>query len=139
MLQWNQNVEFEPSVHHLLSPVNSENPQYIRSKINDQITGTSVTAVLIGDHTEKSEWVDYEIKESLARGHPVIGIRLKGHEDAPVPPALNQAGGKVIDWEPQTFSDEIERQALISSRPLLGAGPTRSGHGSSCGRQPRLI
>jgi len=115
-----------------LSPVESEDPQYIRSKIREQLDGTSVTVVLIGKHTSESDWVDYEIRASLERGNGVLGIRLKGAENVDVPPALVEAGAKVIDWTPDTFADEIERAALIAGRPELGPPPSRSGKPSSC-------
>jgi len=132
LLQWNPNVPIEFVGRHLLSPVESEDPQYIRSKIREQLNGTSVIVVLIGRHTAESEWVDYEIRASVERGNGIIGIRLKGAENADVPPALVEAGAKVIDWTPDTFADEIERSALVAGRPELGPPPARSAKPSSC-------
>lgn len=130
LLRWNPNVPVEFVGRHLLSPVDSENPDYIRAKIREQLDGTSVTVVLIGGSTADSEWVDFEIRESIARGNGVIGIRLKGHENARIPPALAEAGARVIGWDPDTFADAIERAALIAGRPELGP-PEGSGGGGS--------
>jgi len=132
LLQWNPNVQFDFVGRHLLSPADSEDPQYIRSRIREQLNGTSVTVVLIGGNTSTSEWVDYEIRASLDRGNGVIGIRLKGAEDANIPPALTEAGAKVIDWTPNSFADEVERAALIAGRPELGPPPARYATSSSC-------
>jgi len=132
LLRWNPNVPVEFVGRHLLSPVDSRDPNYIRAKIREMLNGTSVTVVLIGKNTADSEWVDFEIRESLARGNGVLGIRLKGAEDAAVPPALIEAGAKVIDWNPDTFADEIERAALIAGRPELGPPSSRSAGQSSC-------
>jgi hypothetical protein len=115
-----------------LSPVDSKDPQYIRSKIKEQIDGTSVTVVIIGKSTAESEWVDYEIRASLDHGNGILGIRRKDAGDADIPPALVEAGAKVIDWNSDIFADEIERAALIVGRPNLGPPPSRSAKPSRC-------
>ena len=134
LLRWNPNVDFEFVGRHLLSPVESEDPGYIRRKIREELHGSSVTAVLIGEGTAESYWVDFEIRESLERGNGLIGIRLKGHEDAPIPPALLEAGARVIDWLPDRFAEEIEMAALIAGRPELGPPERSSGGATACAR-----
>ena len=131
LLRWNPNVPVEFVGRHLLSPVDSENPDYIRAKIREQLDGTSVTVVLIGGSTADSEWVNFEIRESVARGNGVIGIRLKGHENAGIPPALVEDGGRILEWDPDKFADAIERAALIAGRPELG--PPRLSGGNNVG------
>lgn len=128
LLQWNKYVDFDFVGRHLLSPVNSENEAYIKKKIMEQINGSSVTAALIGEKTAESDWVRYEIEKSIEKGNGIIGIRLKGAENVRIPPALKKANAKVINWDPSTFSDEIERAALIAGRPPLG--PPSSGSAS---------
>lgn len=132
LLRWNPNVPVEFVGRHLLSPVDSRNPDYIRSKIREMLDGTSVTAVLIGENTAGSDWVDFEIQESLARGNGVLGIRLKGAENVDVPQTLIQANAKVINWDPDIFADEIERAALIAGRPELEPPSRRSAEQTSC-------
>lgn len=116
LLQWNRYIDFEFRGRHLLSPVNSSNDSYIRSKIRDMMSGTSVTVVLIGQNTKGSDWVKWEVEESKSRGNGVIGIKLKGQEEAEVPDILTENGYRVIDWDPREFSDEVERSALIAGR-----------------------
>lgn len=132
LLRWNPNVPIDFVGRHLLSPVGSQDPTYIRSKIREMLHGTSVTVVLIGEKTAQSEWVDFEIRESLARGNGVLGIRLKDAGNADIPRALIEAGAKVIDWNADVFADEIERAALIAGRPELGPPPRRSAKPTSC-------
>lgn len=109
-------MDFDFKGRHLLSPVNSSNESYIRSKIREMMNGTSVTVVLIGRNTKDSDWVKWEIEESRARGNGIIGIRLKGQENAEAPETLTENGYEVIDWVPSSFSDEVERCALIAGR-----------------------
>jgi len=119
LLRWNPNVPVEFVGRHLLSPVNSESEQYIKQRIREQLEGTSVTVVLIGDNTAESDWVDYEIRASIELGKGLLGIRLKGAENADVPPSLEEAEAKTINWNPDVFADELERAALIAGRPNL--------------------
>jgi hypothetical protein len=48
----------------------------IRRWINNQLDGTSVTVVLIGQRTHERYWVNYEIEESVRRGNGVLGIHM---------------------------------------------------------------
>src|SRR5712692_6209148 len=57
LLQWNPNVDFEFVTRDLLSPVDSRDPDYIKSSIRERLNGTSVTSVLIGRTTAQSNWV----------------------------------------------------------------------------------
>ena len=132
LLRWNPNVPVEFVGRHLLSPVESEDPNYIRSKIREMLNGTSVTVVLIGEKTADSDWVDFEIRESLARGNGILGIRLKGAENADVPYALIEAGAKVINWDPDIFAEEIEKAAQIAGRPESEPPARRSSKPTAC-------
>lgn len=55
--------------------------QAVKNWINNQLHGTSVTAVLIGSQTVDSNghvrpWIKYEIDQSIARGNGLLGIRI---------------------------------------------------------------
>lgn len=53
----------------------------IKRWINDQLNGTSVTAVLIGAETADRKWVKYEIKKSFEKGNGLVGVRIHGMGD----------------------------------------------------------
>ena len=48
----------------------------IKRWIDDQLQGTSVTVVLVGNDTCGSQWVKYEIDKSKALGHGLLGIDI---------------------------------------------------------------
>lgn len=50
----------------------------IRNWIDTQLTGSSVTVVLIGPETLNRRWVRYEIDETLRRKKGLLGITLEG-------------------------------------------------------------
>lgn|SRR5487761_1229811 len=53
----------------------------IKAWINEQLRGTSVTAVLVGAKTCSSRWVKYEIEQSIARGNGLLGIDVSKIKD----------------------------------------------------------
>lgn len=132
LLRWNRNVPTEFVGRHLLDPVDSSNPAYIARKIREQLRGTSVTVVLIGDRTCDSDWVEREIQMSLEKDRPngIVGIRLK--DGVKVPDALWECGAEVVDWKPDEFEAAFDRAARAAGRArVIAAGP---GGGSTCAR-----
>ncbi|MDN3312034.1 TIR domain-containing protein [Microbacterium oryzae] len=88
-------LEFDD--YSVKEPYNSTNATYIRSQISAKIRAASVTIVLIGDDTHKSEWVEWEIAKSVELGNKVIGVRLKAGVITPA--ALTNVRARVIGWD----------------------------------------
>ena len=61
--------------------VEREGDKAIKSWIDNQLNGTSVTVVLIGASTDKSKWVKYEIEQSIARGNGILTIDISKIKD----------------------------------------------------------
>lgn len=53
----------------------------VRAWIDEQLKGTSVTVVLVGEYTCESKWVKYEIEASKERGNGLLGIDISKIED----------------------------------------------------------
>jgi hypothetical protein len=53
----------------------------IEKWIDGQLTGTSVTVVLIGAETSEREYVGYEIKQSHGKGNGMLGIYIHNMKD----------------------------------------------------------
>jgi hypothetical protein len=53
----------------------------IRAWIDDQLNGTTVTVVLVGEYTCGSRWVKYEIEKSKELGHGLLGIDVSKIKD----------------------------------------------------------
>ena len=57
------------------------------------LEGTSVTVVLVGSHTCSSQYVQYEIQQSEARGNGLLGIDVSKIKD------LNgNTTGRLSNW-----------------------------------------
>lgn len=61
--------------------VKREGEDAIQEWIDDQIHGTSVTVVLIGNETADRDWIRYEIKKSFKRGNGIVGIKVHSLKD----------------------------------------------------------
>ena len=53
----------------------------IKAWIDKQLEGTTVTAVLVGEKTNKSRWVKYEIDKSIERGNGILTIDISKIKD----------------------------------------------------------
>src|SRR5262245_58536119 len=53
----------------------------VKAWIDNQLKGTSVTVVLVGQDTCFSKWVKYEIEKSEERGNGMLGIDISKIKD----------------------------------------------------------
>ncbi len=68
----------------------------------------SVTAVYLTKDSAKSEWVEWEISESLKRGKGVIGVYKGDAPPAQLPSAFKKYGLKTVAWAHQNLMQAIE-------------------------------
>ncbi|MBI2839274.1 MAG: TIR domain-containing protein [Acidobacteria bacterium] len=97
---------FEFFNHKLDHRVSSNDVDYVCRVIRDEyINPASVTVVLIGNRTAQSDWVRWEVQESLKQGKGILGIRLPG-TNGQVPDGIPQNAVGV--WNPEKFGKWIE-------------------------------
>src|ERR1700693_4442719 len=58
-----------------------EGDDAIQAWIDDQLDGTTVTVVLVGEDTCSSRWVQHEIEKSKQLGHGLLGIDVSKIKD----------------------------------------------------------
>ena len=123
LMRYNKHLDLNFVGRHLLDPVKSNDADYISRKIREQIRGSSVTVVIIGDGTAASSWVGREIQWSCDKVPPngLLGIRLA--PEAEIPEALKENGAEILEWyDPQDvheFPEAIERAAALAARTRL--------------------
>lgn len=61
--------------------VEQEGDAAIKKWINNQLSGTSVTVVLIGSQTSNRDYVKYELQQSYAKGNGMLGIYIHQCKD----------------------------------------------------------
>jgi hypothetical protein len=105
----NENSELDFIDMGLRAPFNSENAEYIRAGIRERIQQSSVTLVMVSKDTYKSEWVNWEIRESILQGKGVVVVNTTDNTSLKMPDAVNEAGEKVkiVPWEHKAIMDAI--------------------------------
>ena len=119
----------------------------IKRWINRNMDGTTVTAVLVGEHTCSRRWVKYEIQESIKRGNGIIFIKIHDLKDRHGR-TCQEGDVKVEDVDVSkyhvynyteddgynNFGDWVEASALEAGRQELGPPPYRHVGRTGCGR-----
>lgn len=72
LLAANDQFELEFYDESVRIPVNSTNAAYIRQKIREKINRTSVTVCMVSELTYTSQWVEWELEESIGKGNQII-------------------------------------------------------------------
>ena len=106
----NDNSDLDFIDYSLRVPFNSKDAEYIKRGIRERINQSSVTVILISNDTYKSEWVDWEIRESKRLGKGVVAVKLK---DTPMklPAALEEYGIKPVAWDQKLIRQAIDSAA----------------------------
>lgn len=94
----NENSPIEFNDWSVSEPINSERAPYIKQKIAERIEQSSVTVVFLSDATAKSEWVTWEIEESIKRGKHVIGVYPQGSPLKILPDTIKANKIKCVPW-----------------------------------------
>jgi hypothetical protein len=88
----------------------------VRRLIDNGLSGSSVTVVLIGAETFGRTYVTYEIEKSISEGKGLLGIHINNIKDrngntdpkGAVPQALVNSGAPVYTWEYGKLGDWVE-------------------------------
>ena len=79
-------------------PFDSERAPYLKQKIGERISQSSLTVVFLSENTPNSHWVEWEIEESIRRGKSVIAVFAGSREPKTFPKAIAKYGIKYVPW-----------------------------------------
>ena len=85
--------------------------------------------VMIGEHTHKRPWVNYEIRNAARQGKAIIGIYEHGCKDGvELPEAFKRYGTNTLGWNSvDKLIDVIEGRTVVSENPNGSAsGPIQN-------------
>ena len=105
----NSNMKFND--RSLKDPVNSENEEYIKRRIRERIRHCSVTIVYVSNNTADSDWVDWEIRESIKMGKGVLAMHKGDASPKRLPKAINENNIDVLPWNQQLINNAIQEKA----------------------------
>ena len=107
----NENSDIVLSDRSLRAPFNSEKSDNIKPSIRERIRQSSVTVVYVSDKTASSEWVDWEIRESLEMGKGVLAMHKGATRPKRLPRAIIENNIEVLPWKQQLINEAIQEQA----------------------------
>lgn len=105
----NEDNDLEFSDRSLKEPFNSDNTEYIKRGIREKIDQASVTMVYLTNNSASSEWVDWEIRESIRKGKGVIGVYQGENPPSKLPAAFTEHKLKVVKWNHSELTKAIEQ------------------------------
>jgi len=100
LLVKNPSFDLEFYDESVRTPFDSNDAEYIRRRIREKISRTSVTVCLISEDTHKSKWVDWELRVSDEKGNKIIAMALKGVARAVLPKLIKEKGLTFHAWDP---------------------------------------
>jgi hypothetical protein len=92
----NSNIEFND--WSVREPYDSSRADYIKQRIGERISQSSVTVVYISSDTAQSKWVNWEIEESLRRNKAVIAVHKGDAAPNVLPKSIKDNGIKIVPW-----------------------------------------
>lgn len=104
----NVNTDLQFDDYSVKDPFDSANADYIKRKIREKIDHCSVTMVYLSEKTAASNWVNWEIEESIKRGKGVIGVYSGDKCPEKLPASFKQNNCKAVKWEHAILVSAIE-------------------------------
>lgn len=107
----NENSDLEFNDWSLSKPFNSKEAEYIKRGIRERIRQSSVTVCFLSEHSAKSKWVDWEIRESVKLDKGVIAMYKGESQPKSLPIAIKEFKIKLVPWNHKEISKAIEKEA----------------------------
>ena len=102
----NTNIAFDDRSPR--APFNKKKSDHIKHGIKERIRQSSVTVVYVSDNTADSEWVDWEIRESLAMGKDVLAMHEGDTPPKRLPKAITENNIEVLPWNQQRINEAVQ-------------------------------
>lgn len=102
----NEKIPIEFNDWSVSVPINSDRAPYIKQKISERIAQSSLTVVFLSDKTSTSNWVNWEIQQSLKIGKHVIGVFSGKTPPRSLPSGIMKNKIKCVPWS--KLSETIE-------------------------------
>jgi len=101
-------VDLQFDDHSVKEAYDSKNADYIKQQIREKLDRCSVTVVYLSNNSATSQWVNWEIEESIKRGKGVVGLYKGTTPPASLPSAFKASGCKAIQWSHEALNKAIE-------------------------------
>ena len=88
-------------------PNDASNEDYIKTLLRDGIKWAGNVIVLIGPHTHKRDWVNWEIDQANKQGKPIIGVYINGATGSEIPESFEKYGDALVGWNSNKIIDAL--------------------------------
>jgi hypothetical protein len=112
LLAANPDFDIEFYDESVRTAIDNTNASYVRSKIREKISRTSVTVCMMSELTYTSQWVNWELDESVDKGNAIICMGLPNGPASLTLPAVAQR--LKLGW---SFWDYRELGRMIAAAP----------------------
>jgi hypothetical protein len=113
-----------PSAGAMQPPAGPDDPrsQAVRDDLLGRFERAAKMLVLIGENTHLEPWVAwqikafYELKDAQFRPNTwkcLRGFRLRGCDQAALPPALDGTSTRASKWDPETMEEWLDREIEV--------------------------
>lgn len=89
----------------------------IKRLLRMKMSWASTVVVLIGKQTHSRDWVNWEIKKANELGKRIIGVYTRGGTQADIPPALEDYGNSIVNWNAESIIAAIGGKDTIFQNP----------------------
>ena len=83
----------------------------IREQIHKLLDESTRLVVLVGESTHESEWVDWEIRESINLGKGVVAMYQGERPPRNLPGAIKEFGIRLVPWNQSELTTAINQAA----------------------------
>lgn len=97
------NVEFEEASAD--ERINSANAHYIKSRLKEKISNSSIVLGIAGMYASYSDWMEWELDTALGLKVPIIGVVPRGQER--VSKTVSDRAKTVVRWNTESIVDAI--------------------------------
>jgi MTH538 TIR-like domain (DUF1863) len=98
-----------------------------------KISWASTVIVLIGRETHQRPWVDWEIRKANELGKRIVGVYTRGGTETDIPPALEDYGNAIVNWNSGSVIDAIEgRESPFETPDGAPRAPVHAARTSRC-------
>jgi len=94
----NERSDLEFNDWSVKEPYDSKRADYIKQKISERIAQSSATVVYLSAHSASSQWVNWEVEESLRQKKTVIGVYKGTNSPGNLPASVVKNEIKVVPW-----------------------------------------
>lgn len=109
LLKDNPDFELEFYDESIKEPIDSNNAEYIKRVIKEQIKRASVTVCLISETTHNSGWVDWELETSFEEDKKIIAMAIKGVERATLSKLIKEQNITFWTWDTEHLAKLLNK------------------------------